>query len=112
MWLDDIPLGCAPAAGERYPFSFVYAGKPSDDVLAAWPREERSVEIDANRTRITTVWTDPDTGLRVHWEAIRFADFPALDWLVHFENGGAADTPVIEDILPLDMCVPMPASTS
>jgi len=34
--------------------------------------------------------------------AIEFPDFPAIEWIVYFANGGAQDTPVLADVLPLD----------
>ncbi len=32
-----------------------------------------------------------------------FKTFPAVDWVLYLENGGSADTPVIEDIQALDV---------
>ena len=30
------------------------------------------------------VWTDAKTGLKVHWDALRYADYPAVDWVLHW----------------------------
>ena len=48
------------------------------------------------------VWTDPATGLRVRLEARCFDAFPAVEWVVHLTNTGAAPTPILSDIRPLD----------
>ena len=101
VFLDEMKT--VAEAGSRYPFSFVYGGRRSDDELDRWRRERKTEQLDADRTRITTIWTDPDTGLRVECVAMRYADFPATEWLLWFENTGEADTPVIEDVQALDM---------
>ena len=107
MRLDELELGTIKA-GTRYPFSFVYGGKPSDDLLDNWKTETRSEKLDADRTRVTTTWTDPQTGLRVTREAVRFHDFPALDWVLYFENTGKVDTPIIENVQAADLTVNSP----
>ena len=109
MSLDPLRIRM-PGAVERYPFSFVYAGKPGREMLEKWPRRSRSQKLDASRTRVTTVWTDPDTGLRIHWQVTRFSDFPALNWVLHFENAGNADTAIIEAVLALDTTLTSPLS--
>lgn len=79
-------------------FSFVYGGRPSAELLPGWRREtsaDGAVSYD-----------DPQTGLRVTVRVRRFADFPAHDWVLEFENRGLADTPALEDVLPLDASVP------
>lgn len=100
--LADIGEGVADLSG-RYPFSFTVGGKSADELLPAWHagRETRPSGTD----KVTTVdtWSDPASGLRVQLEAVRFKDFPAVEWLLTFENRGSADTPLIEDVMPLDV---------
>lgn len=43
-------------------------------------------------------------------EAVRFSDFPAIEWLLYFENTGAADTPIIENVQALDLTFDSPIS--
>ena len=81
----------AAEAGARYPFSFLFDGQRSDGVLGAWPTERKARELDDGRRRISTVWTDPGSGVQVQWEAMRFADFPAVEWLLYFGNTGLLD---------------------
>src|SRR5262249_995542 len=94
----------------RYPFSFVYGGRPGDEILDGWRVERKTQTLDAERTQITTNWTDPATGLRLYWEVTRFSDYPALEWVLYFENTGSVDTPIIEDIQALDMTFDSPLS--
>jgi len=103
VWLDEIPQVVVSSPVSRYPFSFLFGGKPSDGLLDGCRREGRSQPLDANRTQTTTQWTDPATGLRLTWEQIRYADYPALEWVLYFENTGKADTPILQDIQALDL---------
>jgi alpha-galactosidase len=109
--LDELrwELGAVPV-GARYPFSFRYGGRSSDDLLGTWRQDQRTRKLDAHRTKRTTVWTDPATGLRLHWDVTTFEDYSALDWVLYFENGGSTDTPVIEDIQALDLTFQSPIS--
>ena len=84
------------------PFSFVYGGRRSADLLPNWVREAEVVRLDDRRTAHNAAYTDPDTGLQVRIEAVVFADFPAVEWVMHLKNTGPDDTPVVEDIQPLD----------
>ena len=99
VWLDELPISQPPVAGSRYPFSFLYDEKPSDDFLDACRREEDAT---------ATTWTDAKTGLRIRWELTRYSDFPAAEWLLRLENTGKADTPILADIQALDLVLQAP----
>ncbi len=86
----------------RLPLSFVYGGRASADVMSSWHTELAQERLDDNRAQRTVTVTDPDTGLRVRMEGVLFDDFPAVEWVLHLENNGSADTPILEQILPLD----------
>ena len=46
---------------------------------------------------------DAKTGLRVTAEVSRYPEMPGVvDWVLRFRNEGKADTPILENILPLD----------
>ncbi len=105
----DIQKGTMAA---RYPFSFIYGDRHSDDVLDGWRLERTCETLDADRTKITATWSDAKTGLRLTMEAVRFSDYPALEWLLYFENTGAEDTPIIENVQVLDMTFDSPISSA
>ncbi len=96
----------------RPPFSFTYAGRLSSELLPTWRSQRQETKLDADRTKIATIITDPRTGLQVHWQAVRFSDFPALEWVLYFENTGATDTPIIENIQALDVSLRCPLTGS
>ena len=93
------PSAQAPKA---HPFSFVYDGKNSNDLLANWQFKETLETLDAQRTRRTQTYVDPSTGLTVRCVAVEYADYPTVEWTVYFKNAGTKDTPLLERIEALD----------
>lgn len=89
-------------------FSFVYDGRPFSDLRESWGSDRHTGQPDADLERETCRWTDPRTGLRVTQEIVRYHDFPAVEWLLWFENTGAVDTPICQDINALDLCLDAP----
>jgi alpha-galactosidase len=110
LWLADLGLQTAPcqAYGPEPFFSFLYGGQPFARLCSTWKLERASRRLDDQRTEHTLAYTDPKTGLAVRCEGIEYADFPAVEWVVYFENRGAADTPILEDIQALDAVLPLP----
>ncbi|MDQ2732696.1 MAG: NPCBM/NEW2 domain-containing protein, partial [Armatimonadota bacterium] len=110
LWLGDMPIrdhritASLPSARRTsdLPFSFVYGGRPSDELLASWPKTTTSRKLDAARREHTYTWTDPLTGLQVRCTAVDYNDFPAAEWTVYFLNTGKANTPLLESIQGLD----------
>ncbi len=52
------------------------------------------------------MYSDPATSLTVTVEVHLYPEYPGtVDWLVKFRNDGSADTPLIENILPLDWTI-------
>lgn len=85
------------------PFSFFYGGRPSGELLPAW-RLERAKAKAGGEPR-TLAWTDPASGLRIRAEIRAYADLPAVEWVLRFENSGSQNTPLLERILPLDVAL-------
>lgn len=75
----------------RGPFSFVYDGKASGELLSMWKFNKQ-----------TLTWTDAATGLRVRCVAVEYADFPVVEWTVYLKNTGKENTPILENIQGLD----------
>lgn len=79
------------------PFSFVYDGIPSAQLLPGWTRTIASKEDTAAVEHLVR-WTDPRTGLAVSAQVKVFKRHPAVDWVLHFENTGAQDTRMIVNV--------------
>ena len=82
------------------PFHFTYKGQSSASLLPHWQMQKTGSVAQA---RIS--WTDPESGLRVTWQARKFDDFPAAEWMLTLENTGSRDTGIIEDIQDLNLSV-------
>ncbi len=84
------------------PFSFVYGDRPSPELLPTWKFEIKYSDLDATKRQQETIYTDPVTGLEVRAVATIFKDYPAVEWVMHFKNAGAADTPILQNVQPLN----------
>jgi len=94
VWLDNW-------LNTAIPFSFRYGGIESDKLLPQWQLSIGAQKEEGNQQEF--VWIDQSTGLRLTWQVRRFADYPAVEWVLSFENTQANDTLVIEDIQALDL---------
>lgn len=105
LWLDEMRVR-GPQAGPEVtlPFSFVCGGVPSAKLLQDWRRTQKS-EPCAFGTRDTITYTDPESGLVVTCEAKRYDQFPAVEWVLYFENTGSGPTPMLENVQALDLTV-------
>ncbi|MCL5095940.1 MAG: NPCBM/NEW2 domain-containing protein, partial [Candidatus Omnitrophica bacterium] len=105
LWLSNLPV-IPPQPPQRWssapPFSFVYNGKVSDELLPSWQFIESTEKLDRYRTRRTQVYTDPKTGLQARVVVVSYNDFPTVEWTLYFKNTGTADSPILENIQALD----------
>ncbi len=106
--LQDLPFeGRDP---NPFGFSFLYGGSNSAVLLSTWARSAREEVLDAQRTRRELTYSDPATGLRVSLQAVRFTDFPAVEWVAHLSNQSSTNTPVLDSIQALDTILPLPGA--
>lgn len=103
LWLDELPVGPLPENfAIRLPFAFRYGGRSSSEFLSNWTVTRSSRELDADRTEFNSVYKDPATGLTLRARCAGYRGHPLLEWTLYFKNEGASDTPILEDIQPLD----------
>ena len=86
---------------EQPPFYFKYGGKASPEFIARWRKTEEPVTSNADGETHHYIYTDPATQLKIAADVRTFKVFNAIDWVLHITNGGATDTPILEDIEPL-----------
>ena len=94
--------------GARPPFDFTFGGQASTDFLDKWTMTSEQRPRDAARTDHHLVWKDPDTGLEVRWEGVAYTGYPVIEWTVYLTNRGGADTPLIENLRPLNIHLDRP----
>jgi alpha-galactosidase len=99
QWLKQGLLDSKP----QLPFSFVYGGDTSRELMADWQKKTEAKQLDDARTEHVLTWTDPKTGLEVQCVGIEYRDFPAVEWVLYFKNTGGKDTPILEEVQALDM---------
>jgi alpha-galactosidase len=97
-----------PALEKGAPFSFTYDGRPARSFLSSWKRSETSKPLPDGRTLQTITYQDPATHLEVSRETTLFPNGNAIEWMLTFHNAGSEDTPILENILPLDAEIALP----
>jgi len=88
--------------------SFTLDGEPSERFLETCQRQT-TTEIVPGGALERTRYVHQASGLIITLTARRFDASGAVDWVVELENGGQADSPLLESILPLDLTVSVPA---
>jgi alpha-galactosidase len=106
VWLDDLAGFGAPIPA--LPFSFVYGGKTSDELLPKWICESREERLDAARVVRILAFRDPDSGLVVEAVTTIYGDTPGVDWVLRFRNTGSNATSVIENVRAVDVSISPP----
>ena len=98
-WLDRHLSGEPP---KDLPFSFVYDGKSSRELLPKWKFSRAEKKLEGGKTEITLTFAEPGPGLEVRAVIVRDEIFPVGEWTVYFKNQGPKPTPVLEKILAMD----------
>jgi alpha-galactosidase len=91
-----------PFTATATPFSFRYGGTASATFLKRCQRAAATKDTPA-RTIHEVSWTDPDTSLRLTATVTAFKRYPAVEWVLQFENLGTQDTPLLQDLQALDV---------
>lgn len=84
------------------PFSFIYDGQRSRDVLPRWSISAGTPDAKEMLTRRTYTYSDPTTKLEIRAEVTIYHDYPAVEWVLFFKNNGQLATPILENIQALD----------
>ncbi len=73
---------------EGTPFSFVYGGKPSSELLPTWQRTVQDEPVNEAARRRTLVLRCPKTDLEVRAVCTMYTDTPGIDWTLYFTYRG------------------------
>lgn len=85
-------------AHQPQPFSFIYGGRSSEQLLLVWPHTRSIRDLDADRVQEEWTWRDPATGLEVRNVSVRYRDYPVVEWTAHFRNTGDQPTQILEQV--------------
>jgi alpha-galactosidase len=94
------------------PFSFVYGGRHSSEFINSWVKRVKDERADATSRVRTLTLTDPVTGLEVRAVATIYTNTAGVDWIVYFTNKGQKDTPVIEQVMAVDVSIGLQGNPS
>ena len=84
-------------------FSFIYNDNQSASFLKDWDISIEKKKTDNDKTDYVLTWKDPETKLVIRCVATVFNNFPAVEWILEFENSGANDTPILQNIQAADV---------
>src|SRR5260370_20775824 len=62
------------------PFSFIYNGQASAELVKGWQVNRSARQLDARRTEHTVTYTDPNTRLLLRCDMVQYHDFPTVEW--------------------------------
>lgn len=97
FWVED-----RFSSASDLPFSFIYGGRPSRELLDGWHYSARTQYMPGDVVARTLTFTDPATSLEVRAEARVYTDTAGVDWTVYFTNAGSADSLVLERVKTVD----------
>ena len=86
------------AQNNALPFSFIYDDTSSDKFLAECKMQVKTQETSKNRKQEIRTYTDPRSGLEIRCEMVRYADYPAVEWVVYLKNTGKSRSGIIENL--------------
>ncbi len=96
---------------EDLPFSFTFDGMKSEQFIHNWKLEFTTPTIDSNRTVRNMILNDPAGCLQVRLILTEYSDYPAVEWILEFENIGVQNTPILEQINALNLKITNPSLT-
>ncbi len=100
-------LAAALLAGpSMLPISFTYGGRRIAGIPETWRPTAVRRRIDANIVETAFEGRDERTGLGIRVVGLQYSDYPVVEWTAWLTNGGAAATPIIEDLLAVDAALP------
>ena len=88
--------------GRNPPFSFLFGGRSTAEIMGNWEVGESQENAPGGKLK-HRCYREPETGLEVIAHIRTFDEFAAVDWMLELKNGGPASSPIIEQIMPLNL---------
>ena len=86
--------------------SFQYGGILYNSLPLTWEVIQEEQVFQNSQIKLVKAVREPETGLVVTLKATVYPRFPAVEWVVYFENTGQEDTPILANIKPLSAVLP------
>lgn len=97
-------------SAESLPFSFVYGGKRSSEILKDCDLEKALVERTQKGEEIRSWYRYKlDENMVCEVELIHYTDFPVAEWVCWFENTGVQNTEILENVKSMNVKVEYPS---
>lgn len=105
IWLSNLPFKDLDNSFllNKLPFSFIYGGKNSDEILHGWKIDKVKTKISDRRESYKITWKNETSGVEVRLEAIQYEDYPVVEWLLYIKNAGTDESLIFENIKVLDL---------
>jgi alpha-galactosidase len=81
-------------------------------LLASWHKSETVQPLSRGRKLRTITYRNPATHLEVSREITTFPEKNAIEWVLRLRNAGSNDSAMLENILPLDVDIPVPPGSA
>lgn len=87
------------AEGQLPPFSFVYAGEPSEYFIKHWTYSAEKQMVDKpDVVKYVFTYTNPADGLTVKCTVKGYPAYQGVEWGLHFMNGNVSNSSMIENV--------------
>jgi alpha-galactosidase len=97
--------------GKNPPFSFVYDGNHSKDIIGKWDFSSEKIKSTEPGVEVFCyTWTDKDTGLKVLCEVKGYPAYSAVEWVLRFTNSSDKDSPALADVKVIDVNFQYPSA--
>ncbi len=94
------------AEATSLPVSFVYGGTPVRAIPAAWSPRQSFRRFGPTIVETSYEGRDPETGLGVRIEVVRYLDFPVVEWTAWLTNYSDQPTPRVHDLTAINATFP------
>jgi alpha-galactosidase len=84
------------------PFSFLYNGRNSREIIEKWERDEKKEEFKDLILKKVLLF-DKENGLKIEIEVKEYKIFNCIEWVLKFKNHAKKNSPLISEVMPLDI---------
>ncbi len=80
------------------PFSFVYGGNASAELLMKWPMKRQTRQMNSQCKRHVLTYRDPQSRLQLRCVVLEYLDYPAVEWTLYFRKEEQKEMAILEKV--------------